>query len=334
MSSSLKQQLERIKTKLVDRLPIELAIEMQSTDSYPDLFELWTLINTIEAVADNDAFELYSFDSYKKRDIGFVRFRDVHPSGKVRGATIDRVGLGFAPSFMVTTLGARTSIWYDRYVGVSLDGCYWPRPDIVIRSGTYEIIKSVSFETHAKGNDYSGGYEIRRGRNYSETVKGWRSLGDLVRDNPELRDYSAELASNFKVTRELAIVSNEIGEPQAVAGRPLEAFPSDGGIYTHGQIQGDDGVVFWARRTSFLRPDIIIECKSGLMTPHAIDQLAMYRRIFSFTPLIVATTRLLDSNLLGRLRDLGITCISPPATLTDNYDKTLRIVIEEARESQ
>jgi hypothetical protein len=307
---------------------------MQSTDSYPDLFELWTLINTIEAVTDNDAFEIYSLDSHKRRDIDFLRFRDVHPSGRVRGATIDRVGYGFAPSFMVTTLSARTSIWYDKYVGVSLDGCYWPRPDIVIRSGTYEMIKSFSFETHAKGNDYSGGYEIRRGRNYSETVKGSRSLGDLVRDNPELRDYSAELASNFKATKELATVSNEIGEPQAIAGRPLEAIPSDDGIYTRGQIQGDDGIIFWARRTSFLRPDIIIECKSGLMTPHAIDQLAMYRKIFASTPIIVATTRLLDSNLLSRLRDLEITCISPPATLTDNYDKTLRIMIEEARGSQ
>jgi hypothetical protein len=313
---------------------MELAIEMQTTDSYPDLFELWTLINTIEAVADNDAFELHSFDSYRKRDIDFLRFRDVHPSGRVRGATIDRVGFGLAPSFTVTTLCTRTSIWYDKYVGVSLDGCYWPRPDIVIRSGTYEILKSVSFETHARGNDYSGGYEIRRGRNYSETVKGWRSLSDLVRDIPELRDHSAELASNFKVTKELSIVSNEIGEPQAVAGRPPEAFPKDGGIYAQGQVQGDDGVIFWARRMSFLRPDIIIECKSGLLTPHAIDQLAMYRRCFSSTPLIVATTRLPGSNLLSRLKNMGITCIPPPATLTEDYDKTLKTVIEEARENQ
>jgi hypothetical protein len=270
-----------------------------------------------------------------KGDIGQVRFRDVHPSGRVLGATIDRVGLGFAPTLTATTTRTATSIWFDKYVGASLNGSYWPRPDIVIRDGTYDLVKSLKYETHAKGATYSAGYEIRRGRKHSETVRGWRSLSELLVNEAVPGHCSVELGNNFKITSELVtLISNESGEPQAFAGQPLEALPSDSETYAHGKVLGDCGAIFWARRLSFLRPDVIIECKSGLLTPHALEQVSAYREVFPSTLLTVVTTRLPDPSVLRRFSDLGVRCITPPETLRIDFRETLGGLLKEARGSQ
>jgi hypothetical protein len=331
----LKQQVERAKTALETRLSVKLTTEPHVTEGYPDLFELWTLINTIEAVTSDDSCEVYGFDSTEKGHISHIRYSDVRPSGRVLGATIDRVGHGLAPTLTAATASAGTSIWFDKYVGVSLDGSYWPRPDIVIRYGTYDRITSVNYETHAKGATYSAGYEIRRGRSCSEKVRGWRSLSELLVEEPRLGDCSGELVNNFKITSELVtVISNESGEPQAFAGQPLEALPFDGEAYAHGEILGDSGTIYWARRLSFLRPDVIIECKSGLLTPHALKQVSAYAEVFPFTLLIVATTRLPDSSVFRRFSDLGVRCITPPDTLRTDFRETLGRLLREARRSQ
>jgi hypothetical protein len=204
-----------------------------------------------------------------------------------------------------------------------------------IRNGTYDLIKSIKYETHSDGKDYSARYEIRRGRHRSETVRGWRSLSELLVDEPRVSHRSAELANNFKITSDLvALISNESGEAQALAGQPLEALPSADGTYAHGQILGDCGPIFWARRISFLRPDIIIECKSGLLTPHALEQLSMYREAFPSTPLVVVTTRLPDQTSFRRFNDLGVRCITPPETLRMDFGETLTTLLKEAKGNQ
>jgi hypothetical protein len=205
----------------------------------------------------------------------------------------------------------------------------------VIRSGTYDVLKFLRFKTHAKGNNYFGGYDIRRGRIDSESVIGWRSLSELVSSDPQLRGASSELVSNLGVTKELvSLVSNENGEIQAAAGNPVEALPTDDGNYTYGQVQTDPGVVFWARRKSFIKPDYIIECKSGLLTPHSVEQLATYRKCLPFTPLVLVTTRTPDRHTLRRFSDLRIQLIAAPQTLGSDYAETLRRKLEEAKESQ
>jgi hypothetical protein len=261
-----------------------------------------------------------------------TKFRDIHPSGKVLGATVEHIGLGLAPTLSVSSRNTSASIWYDKYVGISLNGHYWPRPDIVIRSGTYDIIRSVKYETHAKDTHFLGGYDIRRGRNFSDSTKGWRSLSELVLGDPELACYSAELSNNFKVTKELVkLVCNETGETHAFAGRPLEALPSGDGDYLHGQIEGDCGTIFWARRVAFLRPDAMIECKSGLLTAHALEQLTAYREVFPSTPLIVVTTRVPDQTILRMFSDLEVRCITFPDTLSTDFWETLRASLKEAK---
>jgi hypothetical protein len=335
MTSHLNELIERARRLLFARFFVDLHGQLGITERYPDLFEFWTLVNTIRALATDDAAELHSVNSYAKRGVETLRFRDVHPSGRVREATLERIGLGFAPTLSVSSHGVGTSIWFDKYVGVSLNDYYWPRPDIVIRSGTYDLLKSLTYETHAKGTDYSGGYDFRRGHTVSETVRGWHSLGELLMGDPSLIDYSTELANNFRITKGLVtLISNESGERQALAGHPLDALPTDGSLYVHGQIESDDGVIFWARRMSFLRPDMIIECKSGLLTPHALDQLAAYREIFSSTPLIVVTTRVPDRSVLKIFSDLEIRCVAPPLTLRMDFDETLRKAFLEAKETR
>jgi hypothetical protein len=305
------------------------------TEYYPDLLEHWTLVSTIKALVNDDAFELYTVHGHMNRNDGRARFVDVHPSGKVYGATVERVGLGFAPTLSVLSRNARTSIWYDKYVGVSLNGYYWPRPDIVIRSGTYDLIRSATYETRAGDSRFVGEYSVRRGRNFSDSTKGWRSLSDLVLGDPELIHHSTELSNNFKVTKELVkLQCNETGEAHAFAGRPLEALPSNGIEYLHGQIEGDCGTIFWARRTAFLRPDAIIECKSGLLTPHALEQIAAYREVLPSTPLIVVTTRLPDQSALRMFTDLEVRCISSRDTLRKDFWETLQASLKEAKASK
>jgi hypothetical protein len=205
----------------------------------------------------------------------------------------------------------------------------------VIRSGTYDVLKSVRFETYARDRNYSGGYDIRRGRIDSETVKGWRSLSELVTSDPKLRGASSDLVSNLNINKELiSLVSNENGQVQAVAGKPVEALPSDNCNYTYGQVQSDLGVIFWARRKSFIQPDFIIECKSGLLTPHSVEQLATYRKCLPFTPLIVVSTRMPDRGTLKRFSELRIHFITPPDTMGEGYAETLNRKLAEAKESQ
>jgi hypothetical protein len=284
---------------------------------------------------NDDDFELYTVHGHINRDNGRARFADIRPSGKVSGATVERVGLGLAPTLSLSFPNARTSIWYDKYVGVSLNDHYWPRPDIVIRSGTYDLVRSATYETCAGDTRFVGEYGIRRGRNSSESTKGWRLLSELVLGDPEFIRYSTELSNNFKVTKELVtLVSNETEKIHASAGYPLEALPSDDGVYLHGQIESDSGTIFWARRTEFLRPEAIIECKSGLLTPHAIEQLSSYRTVFPSTPLIVVTTRLPDRNVLRMFSDLEVRCITSPETLRADFWETLGASLKEAKKSR
>jgi hypothetical protein len=105
----------------------------------------------------------------------------------------------------------------------------------------------------------------------------------------------------------------------AAVGRPLEALHTDDSEYVYGEIESDDGVIPWARKRSFTQPNIIIECKSGLLTPHAVDQLITYKRLFTESLLIVSTTRPPDQTTLTKLRGHGVHVITPPASLGENY---------------
>jgi len=334
MPSPLLEQFERAKAEIEKRFSVKLVLGLGSLDSYPDLFERWTLFNVVKAITGDEAGELYGANSLVERNILNIVAGDVHPSGKIRGANVELVGMGMAPTLTFSSQRLKTSIWYDKYVGVSADGNYWPRPDIAIRSGAYDVVKSVRFETRAETRTYEGGYEIRRGRIESETVKGWRSLSDLVQSNPQLKEHSNELVHNFKITRDrFSVVSTDTEEIVAAAGRPSEALHSDDSEYVYGEVESDDGVIPWARKKSFTQPNVIIECKSGLLTPHAVDQLITYKRLFSTSPLILTTTRLLDQEVLTKLHTHRIQFITPPASLGEDYVAALAEKFAEVRES-
>jgi hypothetical protein len=334
MSQLLGRKVECIKGQLEKKFHTRLAARSDSSNCYPDLFELWTLFNVIKAMADSENSGIYGAGSYMNQGVITIVAGDVHPSGRAHGATAELIGLGMAPTITVSSKACDTSIWYDKYAGVSLDGKYWPRPDIAIRKGGYDILKSVSLETSANGNKYIGGYDIRRGFNYSETTRGWRSLADLLRADPQLRSLASELVNNFKIRRALiSIVSNDRGEVQAVAGQPSEELPSDGTSYIYGNIQADDCTVFWARKKSFVQPDRIIECKSGFLTPHAIDQLLAYRTLFSRSQIIVATTRTPDRNVALELQRNCIEIVAPPESMGWEYSHVLRLKLGEGEVS-
>nr|MDO8097963.1 hypothetical protein [Candidatus Njordarchaeota archaeon] len=334
MTSSLFEQTERAKAEIENRLSVKFVVRSGSLDSYPDLFELWTLFNVVKAIAGDEEGELYSTNSHMEGNIVDIVAGDVHPAGKIRGGTIELVGMGMAPTLTFSSHRLNTSIWYDKYVGVSIDGRYWPRPDIAIRSGAYDVVKSVRFETRAETKAYEGGYEVRRGRIDSETIKGWRSLSELVQGDPHLKEHSNELVHNFKITKDVfSVVSIDSEETVAAAGRPSEAIHSDDSEHVYGEVKCDDGVIPWARKKSFTQPNIIIECKSGLLTPHAVDQLIIYKRLFYASNMIVTTTRLLDQIALTKLRTHGIQLISPPASLGKDYAFALAEKLREVRES-
>jgi hypothetical protein len=198
----------------------------------------------------------------------------------------------------------------------------------------YDVVKSVMFETRAETKAYEGGYEVRRGRVDSETVKGWRSLSELVQGNPQLKQHSNELVHNFRITKDVfSVVSTGTDEIAAAAGRPSEAVHYNDSEYVYGEVESDDGVIPWARRKSFTQPNIIIECKSGLLTPHAVDQLIAYKRLFSASSLIVATTRLPDQRVLTKLRTYGIQFVTPPETLGQAYADVLAEKLREVWEN-
>jgi len=334
MTSPLFEQTERTKEEIERRLSVKLVVRSSSLDSYPDLFELWTLFNVVKAIAGDEEGELYGANSRMERNTVNIVAGDVHPSGKNRGATIELVGMGMAPTLTFSSQRLNTSIWYDKYVGVSIDGRYWPRPDIAIRSGAYDVVRSVSFETRAETKAYEGSYEVRRGRIDSEAVKGWRSLNELVQGNPQLKERSNELVHNFKITKDVfSIVSTDSEEIVAAAGRPPEALHSDDSGHVYGEVRCDDGVIPWARKKSFTQPNIVIECKSGLLTPRAVDQLIIYKRLLYASNLIVTTTRLLDQIVLTKLRTHGIQLITPPASLGEDYAVVLAEKFGKVRES-
>lgn len=325
MSSSLSQNVERVKNELEKRYSVKLVVRPDSMSRYPELFELWTLFNVIKALTEDGAGELCSVNSYMNHNTATIVAGDVHPSGRVYGATVELAGMGLAPTLTVAGQKGGTSIWFDKYVGVSLDGCYWPRPDIVVRRGTYDVLKSTRFRTTAIGNTYEGGIDTRQGRVDSENIVKWRSLSELRQANPQLRDCSEELVDNFRITKKLiSVLSTEKREIEAAVGQPFETLSTDDSNFVHGEIQGDDGIIFWIRSRSFIHPSIIIECKSGLLTPHAVEQLAFYRKLLPTSALIVATTRPPKENVLRRLCEWNMKVVTTPDSLKDDYVDVLR----------
>jgi hypothetical protein len=334
MPSPLLEQVERIKKRIEEQFSVKLAVKPDSMNSYPDLFELWTLFNVIKAITRDEEGELFSANSYMERNTINIVSGDVHPSGEIHKANIELIGMGIAPTAMFSSQRSSTSIWYDKYVGVCGDGHYWPRPDITLRPGAYDVVKSVRYETSAEKNSYQGSFEVIRGRRDSEAVKGWRSLSELIQGNPILRRHSAELVQNFKITKDVfSVVSTDTQETVAAAGRPPDALPSEDRGYVRGEIVSDDGVVSWARKKAFTQPKVVVECKSGLLTPHAIDQLIAYKKLFSTSLLIVTTTRLLQQEVQTKLRTHNIQVIAPPTSLGQKYADALAKEFEEALSS-
>lgn len=330
MHSPLFGQVERTKKEIEEQFSVKLAVRSDSMESYPDLFELWTLLNVVKAIAGDKEGELYSANSHMELNTVNIVAGDVHPSGEIHKANAELIVMGMAPTLIFSSRRLSTSIWYDKYVGVSADRGYWPRPDITVRSGAYDVVKSVRYETSAETNSYEGGYEVRRGRRDSETVKGWRSMGELIQGNPHLRHHSTELVHNFRITKDVfSVVSADTEETVAAAGRPPDALPSEDRGYVRGEVLSDDGVISWARKKTFIQPNIVVECKSGLLTPHAFDQLIVYKKLFSTSPLIVTTTRLLDQEVQARLHTHSIQIITPPVSLGQDYADALARKFEE-----
>jgi hypothetical protein len=324
MTVSLLDQVARVRTEIEDRFSVKLIVKPGFLDSYPNVFETWTLLNVVKAITRDEEGELYGADSQAEKNSLNVIGGDVHPSGKVRRANIELVGIGMAPTLVFSSRRVSTSIWYDKYVGMSDNNSYWPRPDITIRLGAYDIVKSIRFKTSAHTTTFEGGYEVRRGRIDSETVRSWRSLSELMRGNPQLKKYSNELTHNFRIIEDMfSVVSADKKETVAAVGRPLKMQHADDSEYVYGEIESDDGIIPWARKKSFMQPNAIIECKSGLLTPHAVDQLLTYRRLFPASLLIASLTRCPDQAILAMLRAEGICVITPPISLGDNYSDTL-----------